>query len=122
MKPDSYCPRCGRLMPRPRAGVRAGTPSKYCSKRCRQTPLDDTDGALEQAILALLAKRAQGATICPSEAARAVDPSHWASLMQRARRAARRLWLEGRVAVLQRGRAVEPSTAKGPIRLRLLEG
>jgi hypothetical protein len=47
--------------------------------------------ALEQAVLALLDRRAADATICPSEAARAVDPDGWRDLMDDARAAARRL-------------------------------
>lgn len=39
--------------------------------------------------------------------------------MEDVRRAARRLVAEGRVEILQRGRPVDPSTAKGPIRIRL---
>lgn len=39
--------------------------------------------------------------------------------MERARRAARRLVAEGRLEILQGSRVVDPSTAKGPIRLRL---
>jgi hypothetical protein len=38
-----------------------------------------------------------------------------------ARRAARRLVAEGRVEITQSGRVVDPSTAAGPIRIRLVE-
>ncbi len=38
--------------------------------------------------------------------------------MERARSAARRLVVIGEVEVLQGGRVVDPSTAKGPIRIR----
>lgn len=80
------------------------------------------DRALETAIRDLLADRAGGATICPSEAARAVhegpDPEGWRALMEPARRAARRLVAAGEVEITQGGRVVDPSTAKGPIRVR----
>ena len=46
---------------------------------------------LEHAILELLAQRDAGATICPSEAARAVAPDGWRPLMQPAREAASNL-------------------------------
>ena len=39
--------------------------------------------------------------------------------MEKVRQAARRLVLEGRIEILQKGRVVDPSTARGPIRLRL---
>lgn len=76
---------------------------------------------LERAILALLAERAEGVTVCPSEVARRVagrDEADWRPLMESVRAAAARLAAQGRVAVLQRGRAVDPGAARGPIRLR----
>ena len=62
--------------------------------------------------------RARTATICPSEAARRVDPENWRDLMEPARMAARRLVAAGEVQIVQGGRVVDPSTAKGPIRIR----
>jgi DNA-binding transcriptional ArsR family regulator len=76
------------------------------------------DRQLELAILHLLDRRAGGSTICPSEAARAIGGDTWRELMEPARAAGRRLHAAGLVEVLQRGRVVDPSTARGPIRLR----
>lgn len=67
----------------------------------------------------LLSARAAGASICPSEAARRVDPEGWKDRMEDARRAARRLVAGGVVEITQGGRVVDPSTARGPIRVRL---
>ncbi len=67
----------------------------------------------------LLSARAAGASICPSEAARRVDPDGWKDRMEDARRAARRLVAGGVVEITQGGRVVDPSTARGPIRVRL---
>jgi hypothetical protein len=94
---------------------------RHCSDRCRRAGLDPVDAALEAAILSLLEARGRGKSICPSEAARAVAPAEeaWRALMPRARQAANRLAARGALAVTQGGRAVEPSTARGPIRLRL---
>lgn len=81
--------------------------------------VDETITQLEDAILELLARRTYGATICPSDAARAVgSEDSWRELMEPARSAARRLVADGRVEITQRGRVVDPSTAKGPIRIR----
>lgn len=88
------------------------------------------DRELETTILRLLDDRARGATICPSEAARAVVapadggdvPDAWRELMEPARRAARRLVARGEVQITQKGRVVDPSTAKGPIRVRRAGG
>lgn len=85
-----------------------------------------TELELERAILDLLEQRAVGATICPSEAARAVHAARrsgetdegWRVLMEPARRAAGRLVTEGRVEVTRRGEVVDPESARGPIRIR----
>ena len=73
-------------------------------------------------ILKIAVDRGRNATLCPSEAARAVRPEGWRELMERTRSAARRLVAAERIEMLQRGRVVDPSTAKGPIRLRLRAG
>jgi hypothetical protein len=78
----------------------------------------DADRQLEESIIGLLAQRAATATICPSEAARAVGGDGWRDLMEPARRAARRLVVGGSVEIVQGGRVVDPSTARGPIRIR----
>ncbi|MFE1229974.1 DUF3253 domain-containing protein [Streptomyces sp. NPDC059442] len=80
-----------------------------------------TERRLERAILELLDRRAPSATICPSDAARAVytgDGDGWRDLMEPARRAARRLVEAGEVEITQNGRPVEPAKARGPIRIR----
>ncbi|MFF8288939.1 DUF3253 domain-containing protein [Streptomyces sp. NPDC016309] len=79
------------------------------------------DRRLERAILDLLARRAPTATICPSDAARAVyeeDDDGWRALMEPARSAARRLVTAGEVEITQGGRPVDPTEARGPIRIR----
>jgi uncharacterized protein DUF3253 len=80
--------------------------------------VDDVDARLERAIDALLDERRAGATICPSEAARAVDPDGWRELMPAARAAAGRLAAAGQVEVTQRGEVVDVTTARGPVRVR----
>lgn len=91
---------------------------KFCSDACRRRKPGDADRSLEEVIVELLSKRAAGATICPSEAARAVFPDVWRERMEDARRAARRLVAAGLIEITQGGRVVDPSTAKGPVRLR----
>jgi hypothetical protein len=46
------------------------------------------------------------------------DDDSWRELMEPARRAARRLVDRGEVEITQGGHVVDPSTAKGPIRIR----
>ncbi|WP_374455462.1 DUF3253 domain-containing protein [Nocardioides sp.] len=81
--------------------------------------MPDIDQRLEAAILDLLSRRAPTATICPSDAARAVgDEDSWRDLMDPAREAAARLVDRGEVEVTQGGREVDLATARGPVRIR----
>jgi len=114
------CARCGRTIEPRRSLARNWDAVKWCSDSCRRARLRAVDGQLESAILELLASRAGGATACPSEAARSVGGTEWQGLMEPARCAARRLVAAGRIEIVQGGRPVDPSTAKGPIRLRLV--
>jgi hypothetical protein len=80
--------------------------------------------ALENAIFTLLAKRSSSATICPSDAARAVYPAaaDWRAAMPAVRTVAAQLVARGKLVVTQGGKVVDIHTAKGPIRLRLPPG
>jgi hypothetical protein len=80
--------------------------------------IDDTDRALESAIMELLSHRSPGKTICPSEAARLIAPDRWEHLMDQARAAAQRLAAQGEIVITQQGNVVDPARAKGAIRLR----
>jgi hypothetical protein len=77
-----------------------------------------SDARLESSIVDLLARRAAGATICPSEVARLIGGDDWRSMMEPVRAAARRLVAAGRVEITQGGEVVDPETATGPIRIR----
>ena len=80
--------------------------------------MDDVGARLERTIGELLDQRRPEATICPSEAARAVDPDGWRDLMPEARAAAGRLADTGAVEVTQGGEVVDVRTARGPVRVR----
>ena len=112
------CARCGRTMQWRSKWAKNWDTVKYCSDTCRRAKVTATDAALEKAILSLLRTRARDASICPSEAARHVGGESWQSLMESARMAARRLVAAGQVEITQGGRVVDPSRAKGPIRIR----
>ncbi|MEO1534937.1 MAG: DUF2256 and DUF3253 domain-containing protein [Planctomycetota bacterium] len=113
------CVVCGRESEWRKKWERDWDSVRYCSNACRKRKLSPTDEALERAIVELLAKRDSGKTICPSEAAKAVSPDDWRELMEPARMAGRRLIERGAVVFTQQGHIVDPSTAKGPIRIRL---
>ena len=76
-----------------------------------------SEDGLEEIILRLLRQRADGASICPSDAARAAKASGWRNLMDDVRAAAGRLAARGEVDVTQRGRVVDIGTARGPVRI-----
>jgi hypothetical protein len=115
---EKTCVACGRTITWRKKWARNWDEVRYCSDACRRHRVDDTDRDLESAILELLDARGAGKTICPSEAARRVRPDDWRELMEPARRAARRLVAVGRIEITQHGQVVDPSTAKGPVRLR----
>ena len=80
--------------------------------------VDHVDARLERTIGELLDQRRPEASICPSEAARAVDPEGWRDLMPAARSAAGRLAANGEVEVTQGGAVIDVDTAHGPVRIR----
>jgi hypothetical protein len=115
---DKTCASCGRRIQWRKKWADDWDQVRYCSTACRRHKVDAVDRRLEQTILDLLARRAPSATICPSDAARSVDPEAWRPLMEPARRAARRLVADGAVVITQGGKVVDPSDTKGPIRIR----
>jgi hypothetical protein len=123
-----HCTVCGRRITWRKKWRTHWDAVRYCSKACRHKKLDETDRQLEKGILSLLQQRGRKATICPGEAARTIagsqDRDRWRALMPAARNAARRLHNMKKVVIMQKGSPVDPSTAKGPIRIkrRLSEG
>ena len=122
---DRICASCGRAFSWRRAAARDWEQVRYCSKACRRRKVRPEDRALEQVIRELLAARARTASVCPSEAARRVageEEAAWRALMEPARRAARRMVADGEVELVQGGRVVDPSTFRGPVRIRRAGG
>ena len=66
---------------------------------------------------ALLRHRDPASTICPSDAARVVAGDGFRGAMDAARQVAAQLRERGVVRVSQRGQAVDPLTARGPLRI-----
>ncbi len=118
--PSKRCVTCGRTLTWRKKWARSWEEVKYCSDGCRRRAPGPAEDALEQAILADLEKRPRGATLCPSEVVRARFED-WRERMPAVREAAFRLEAQSKIAVLQGGKAVDPSRARGPIRLRLAD-
>jgi len=124
---ERVCGSCGRRIEWRRAWADTWDRVRWCSDACRRRRVRPVDRDLERATLHLLDRRAVGATTCPSDAARLVHgrtgagsegEDGWRDLMEPARAAARRLVAAGEVEITQRGQVVDPSTAKGPVRVR----
>ena len=115
------CGSCGRRIEWRKKWADTWDDVRWCSDACRQRKVRPVDRELEASIERLLDRTRAGGTICPSEAAREVggdDEERWRPLMEPARSAARRLVAAGTAEITQGGRVVDPSTAKGPIRVR----
>lgn len=80
-----------------------------------------TDADIEATIFALLAQRQAGATICPSEVARALAPggTDWRSGMAQVRAVAQALAQQRRLQATRGGQPVDATEPGGPIRLGL---
>lgn len=124
------CAACGREITWRKAWERDWESVRWCSDACRRSRRTVAPGGegerLEAAVRELLTRRrttgGARATACPSEVARGLAPEDWRPLMEPVRAAARRLAARGEVEWLQDGHLVDPSHARGAVRLRLLEG
>ena len=79
-----------------------------------------TDAVIRDCLLALVRDRGPHKTICPSEVARTLGGFSWRLLMDRVRAVGIALHDAGNIAVTQKGCIVDPRTARGPIRYRLI--
>ena len=79
-----------------------------------------SDAQITATMLALIDARAEHATICPSEVARALEPNDetaWRALMAPIRRVAADLVQADLVRVTRKGQVVDANDAGGPIRI-----
>lgn len=117
---DKTCASCGRRIEWRRKWERNWDEIRYCSDACRRRGVTAMDAQLEATLLELLHRHPRSTGVDPAEAIDQIttDPDAAATLTEPARRAARRLVARGEGEILQNGRVVDPSTAKGPFRLR----
>ena len=118
--PEKTCVSCGRGITWRKKWENCWDDVRYCSDACRRRKPGPAASALEDAILARLAEIPRASSICPSEIARSHFPANWSEHMEDVRRAARRLVAKGMLEITQNNKVVDASTAKGPIRLRVL--
>lgn len=84
----------------------------------------DLSQSIETLILELLKARSIGASVCPSEVARALHPEQWRTSMNEVRAVAARMALKGKLRITQSDTQLDPERVlqglvRGPIRLRL---
>ena len=115
---------CGRIITWRKAWERDWDQVRYCSQACRRrsrsAPAREVDAALDAALAARLAA-AGAAGVDVEDLARAVAAERGQDgrdLAEPARAAARRLVASGGAQIIQGARAVDPSTARGPFRVR----
>jgi hypothetical protein len=78
----------------------------------------DPQARIERAILELIAARAPGKTICPSDAAVALaGEGDFRPYMEPVREVATQLAKDGRIEITQKGEPVTIGEVRGPIRL-----
>ena len=114
---DKTCASCGRRIEWRQKWAKNWDDVRYCSDACRRRKVTSVDVRLEELLRALLRKAGRQG-VDPDDAARCVDPQAWEVLHEPARRAARRLVAAGAAVMVQDGRVVDPSTAKGAVRVR----
>jgi hypothetical protein len=112
------CSVCGRKMQWRAKWATNWQNLKYCSEQCRKNK-NYSASDFEAKILGLLQSRPITATICPSEVLPKKLKQDKAQ-MELVRQAARRLVEKKQLQILQKGKVVDPSNFKGPIRLKLL--
>jgi len=119
---EKHCRVCGRRMVWRRKWRRNWDYVKYCSKTCRYKGLSEMDRTLEDVLVDLMVRHRDGRGIRPEKAIKAMAtipmPERRYDLSTATRNAARRLHSRGIVDILQNGRTVDPSYAKGPFRIR----
>jgi hypothetical protein len=109
------CCSCGRTIEYRKKWEKNWNEIKYCSDECRK---NKNKHDYRDAILALLLQRGPLKTICPSE----VLPPEFKQdklMMEHVRRSARLLAAEDKIEITQSGKVVDPTSFKGPIRLKL---
>ena len=114
---EKTCASCGRRIEWRQKWAKNWSDVRYCSDACRRRRLTSVDVRLEELLRVMVAQGGRHG-VDPDDAAHCVDPEGAKALHEPARRAARRLVAAGFAEMVQGGRVVDPSTAKGDVRLR----
>jgi len=113
------CASCGRIFSYQKRWAKNWEAVRYCSSSCRQDKFEKRDVILEATILSQLNTLPKNTTISLSDIEKNTELPNIRNLKERLRRAVRRLLAKDKLDILQKGRLVDASTAKGDIELRL---
>ena len=109
------CSSCGRTITYRKKWEKNWPEVKFCSDECRR---NKNKFDFRESILALLKERGAQKTICPSELL-PLEQKQDKLMMEHVRRSARLLASENKIEITQSGKAVDPTSFNGPIRLKL---
>ena len=110
--PDKTCARCGRRFSWRKKWERDWAQVLYCSASCRRRKVGAADRAREERIMSML-------EATPASGLPLHDLAVERDEVEDLRQAARRLAIEGRIQMLQKGRPVEPRDIRGPVEIAL---
>lgn len=113
------CLRCGRRIEWRKKWAQHWDEVKWCSQACRSKGVQQLDRQCEHVIREALLHEA-GLTITDDVVSQRVSPENPDEVRETVRCAARRLVATGVCELVQGGRVVDPSTARGSFEIRLL--
>ena len=88
-------------------------------------PEKQHEDLVESTILAVIAERGEGKTICPTDAAHAIarlrgeDELAWRRWLPPVRNAAKAMARQGRLVIYRKGKPADPDAVRGVVRLGL---
>lgn len=120
---SKLCQTCGRQISPRAKWAKNWEEIRYCSDSCRHHRPNAIDLGLESTALSMLRDRSGKTVTCEEVETQFLSERsserEVTNLRERARRAARRLVMQDRIAIEQKGQIVDPSFAKGVMNLRL---
>lgn len=112
---DKHCEACGRPIENTKK-LNQNPNLKYCSKQCRSKKWEKKDLAMDNQISLILAQY-EGTNICPSLITKKLFGDQWRQEHQRVIMSCRRLFLKGKIVILQKNKMIANLNFKGPIRI-----
>ena len=110
------CTSCGRRIEYRKKWEKNWSEVNYCSDECRR---NKNKFDYREKILVLLKLKGPHKTICPSELIELSKSEPNNSDIEHVRRSARLLAAEGIIEIIQNDKVVDPTSFKGPVKIKL---